>query len=199
MKDRSLLTSGEVAAHCCVSYETVNQWIKSGKLKAYTTPGRHYRIQINDFRKFLKEHHLPPLEAPRADRFKILIVDDEPRVVRTIARLFTNTDKYEVTTAFDGFEAGIKVAQFQPDLVILDLILPNVDGFKVCQQIKSNPETQHIAILVVTGYSSDENMQKALECGADYCMAKPFHPSEFKERVDALLNRDHMAFLSQPA
>ena len=199
MKDRSLLTTGEVAAHCCVSYQAVNQWIKSGKLKAYTTPGRHYRIQINDFRKFLKEHHLPPLEAPRADRFKILIVDDEPTVVRSIARLFTNTDKYEITTAFDGFEAGIKVAQFQPDLIILDLILPNMDGFKVCQLIKSRPETQHMAVLVVTGYPSDENMQKALECGADYCMAKPFQIPELMERVDTLLSRDNITLLSQPA
>ena len=199
MKDRSLLTSGEVAAHCCVSYQAVNQWIKSGKLKAYTTPGRHYRIQTDDFRKFLKEHNLPPLEAPRADRFKILIVDDEPTVVRSIARLFTNTDKYEITTAFDGFEAGIKVAQFQPDLIILDLILPNMDGFKVCQLIKSRPETQHMAVLVVTGYPSDENMQKALECGADYCMAKPFQIPELMERVDTLLSRDNITLLSQPA
>ena len=149
MVDPALLTTGEVAAHCCVSYQAVNQWIKSGKLKAYTTPGRHHRIPVGDFREFLAEHNLPPLPTQRADKPRILIVDDEPGMVRIIAKLFTKTERYEVTTASDGFEAGIQVARFQPDLMILDLIMPNMDGFKVCQQIKSAPETKDIGILVI--------------------------------------------------
>lgn len=197
--ETTLLTTGEVAAHCRVSYETVNQWIKAGKLKAYTTPGRHHRIQAEDFRKFIAEHNLPPLEAPRADRFKILIVDDEPSVVKMMAKELAKTERYEIATAADGFEAGIQVARFQPDLIILDLIMPNMDGFKVCQQIKNDPETQPIAILVITGYPTDENLQRALECGADYCLAKPLQLPELNQRVDALLNRGKAAVFSQTA
>ena len=195
----ALLTTGEVATHCRVSYETVNQWIKAGKLKSYTTPGRHHRIQVEDFRKFIAEHHLPPLAAPRVDRFKILIVDDEPSIVQMMTKELTRTAEYEVATAADGFEAGIQVARFQPDLIILDLIMPHMDGFKVCQQIKSDPETQQIAILVITGYPTDENLQRALECGADYCLAKPLQLPELNKRVDALLSRDKTALLSQTA
>ena len=196
---KALLTTGEVALHCRVSYETVNQWIKAGKLKAYTTPGRHHRIHAEEFRKFIAEHNLPPLEAPRADRFKILIVDDEPGIVQMIAKELTRTAEYELAIAADGFEAGIQVARFQPDLIILDLIMPNMDGFKVCQQIKSDPETQQMAILVITGYPTDENLQRALECGADYCLAKPLQLPELNKRVDALLSRDTTAALSQTA
>lgn len=130
---------------------------------------------------------MPPYEGGQSARRKVLVVDDEADVVQLLVKSFRKADQYEVSTASNGFEAGIQVATFNPDMVILDLMMPNLDGFKVCQLIKSNPKTRHIRVLVVTGYASDENRQKALERGADDFMAKPARIAELKEKVEELL------------
>lgn len=186
MSKTPLMTTGEVAAHCRVSYETVDKWIKSGKLKAYTTPGRHRRIGAEDFREFLKQYNLPPLEEAPVSRKRMLIVDDDPALVQMLSRFFGKAYEYEVATAADGFEAGIQITKFRPELVVLDLMMPHLDGFAVCKKIKSAPETRDIRILVITGYATGENVQRALECGADCCLAKPFQMDELKKKVDEL-------------
>jgi excisionase family DNA binding protein len=189
MDPKPVLTTGDVASHCHVAQETVANWIKGGQLKAYKTPGRHRRIRLGDFREFLVEHGMPPLGAasdlPQQNR--ILVVDDDPAVVRLIVRLLEKNGRYETATAADGFEAGIQIARFKPDLVILDLMMPHLDGFKVCSSIRSAPETSELAVLVVTGYHDDENLDRAREAGADYCMTKPLSMEALSKRVHELL------------
>ncbi len=185
MRDKALLTTGEIAAHCRVSYEAVSKWIKSGKLKAYTTPGRHHRVSRADFEAFLAEYNLPPL-AGSSRRRKVLIVDDDPAILRLLSTFFTRDDQYEVATATDGFEAGLQIAGNHPDLVILDLMMPNIDGFKVCSGIKANRQTQRTLVVVLTGYATPENVRKALECGADSCLGKPVVLRELAQQLDDL-------------
>jgi excisionase family DNA binding protein len=182
---RNLLTTGDVAAHCHVTYETVNAWIKAGKLKSFTTPGRHHRIAVEDFRQFLETYHLPPYQP--ANGYRVLVVDDTPEVVRMLCRLLQRRFGCEVATAVDGFEAGLQVAAFQPDLVILDLRMPQLDGFQVCRRLKSRPETRRTKVLVLTGFATADNIRRMAECGADDWLAKPFDPEELKRRVGALL------------
>lgn len=189
MKEKAVLTTGDVAAHCHVSYETVTNWIKSGKLKAHKTPGGHHRIPARDFSAFLEEYDMLPLEEEPGRR-KVLVVDDDPGLVNVIVEFLDNANEYELATASDGFAAGIQVVKFCPDLIILDLMMPNIDGFEVCKSLKSNPETQHVVILVITGYAEEGNMQKALAYGADYCMAKPFRIAELKKKIDELFTRE---------
>lgn len=179
------MTTGEIAAHCRVSYEAVSKWIKSGKLKAYTTPGRHHRVCRADFEEFLKEYNLPPLAEPVLHR-KVLIVDDDPAILRMLSTLFSKTGEYEVATAADGFEAGIQIAGNCPHLVILDLMMPNIDGFKVCRGIKSNPQTRQAIVVVLTGYATPENVRKALECGADCCLEKPVSLGDLEQKLAEL-------------
>ena len=93
--------------------------------------------------------------------------------------------EYELATASDGFEAGIKTATFRPDLLILDLVMPNMDGVRLCEAVRTSPETRHIHILVVTGFA--ENIDRALRAGADCFMAKPFSVRVLKQKVDELL------------
>lgn len=185
MRKKALFTTGEVAAHCGVSYEAVKEWIKTGKLTAYVTPGKHRRISAEAFKQFLQEYHWPLLDKDEqpASRRKVLVVDDEPHVLRTIMKGLRHTDEYELAAAADGFEAGLQVLAFRPDLIILDLMMPQVDGFQVCHQIKSRPETKDTLILVLTGYATPENIQKALEAGADYCLAKPFKTAVLRQTL----------------
>lgn len=178
-----LFTTGEVAAHCGVSYEAVKEWIRTGQLIAYVTPGKHRRIPAAAFNRFLRNHHWPPLtaaEPPPAKR-RILVVDDDPDVVCILVKFLAKAGEYDLVTAADGFEAGLQVARFAPDLIILDLMMPQPDGFQVCHQIKSRPETKGTLILVLTGYATPENIQKAREAGADYCLAKPFKTAALRQ------------------
>lgn len=186
------LTTGEIARLCYVSGVTVFNWIREGKLKAYTTPGGHYRILPQDFQQFLTENHMPlgrgfrPKGPPR-----VLIVDDERIVIGAIKRILAHDDvDYRVESASSGFEAGTKVASFNPDLLILDLMMPGLDGFEVCKQVRANPETNHIKILIITGYPGDENVRRALAFGADKVLAKPFRADEVRYWVHRLLGME---------
>ncbi|MFQ6092974.1 MAG: response regulator, partial [bacterium] len=189
MGEEKPLTTGDVARYCHVTHVGVLKWIKGGKLKAYSTPGGHYRILRNDFRDFLKQYNMPIDESFFSDHTKkILVVDDEPDIVELIIRVLkSDNSNYVFASASDGYEAGLQVAAFKPDLVVLDIMMPKLDGFEVCRQIKSNPETQHIKILGITGFAEDGNIDKMLACGADHCLAKPLQIEELKARVRGLV------------
>jgi len=184
---RRALTTGEMAEYCQVRPATVFNWIKEGKLKAYSTPGGHYRVRLADFRDFLEKYEIPIDEdffASPGNR--ILIVDDEPSVVEFIERALSEPEEsYWFERASDGYEAGLKVASFGPNLVILDLLMPRVDGFEVCRRLKSDPETLGTKVLVVTGYP--EEVERAKECGADDYLLKPLRVEELREKVRNLL------------
>lgn len=187
VQDR-LLTTGDVARYCQVSPVTVFRWIRSGKLKAYTTPGGHHRIRQSDFRGFLLNSGMPIDQAffSEGNSKRILIVDDQPDALAVITRALAK-GPYETETAMDGFEAGMKLSDFQPDLLILDLMMPRVDGFEVCKLVRSNPFHQHVRILIVTGYANEENIARALEAGADDYLEKPLNLHELQQKVQALL------------
>lgn len=187
MKRKLMVTTGDIAAHCQVSPMAVVNWIKSGKLPAYTTPGGHRRVPIDQFRAFLQTYNMPPLIEGVPTKRKILVVDDNLEIVRLVVKLLNKTNQYHLETAGNGFAAGIQVATFNPDLVILDLMMPELDGFQVCEMIKSTPETAQIKVLVLTGYHSDENEQKAMEYGADACMGKPVNGAVLRAKVTELL------------
>jgi len=187
-KDRPL-TTGEVATYCHVSKESVVKWIKGGKLKAYRTPGGHYRILKNTLKEFLQAYGMPVDQ----DYFgvhsrRILIVDDEPAIREMLSRhLISNGQPYEVETAKDGYEAGHKVASFKPDLLILDIRMPGIDGFEVCRKLKADPVTQGIKIIAITAYPN--SVEKIIACGADVCLTKPLDLEALKQEVTRLINQ----------
>ena len=127
-----------------------------------------------------------PLVHKRSSNKRILIVDDDPQVQKLLT-VMLSFKKYETETASSGFEAGAKVVKFKPDLIILDLIMPEMSGFDVCRQIKKGPETSHIKILVLTGYDSKENRDRIMEAGADDYMAKPMMGDALLRHVEDLL------------
>lgn len=185
------LTTGDIADYCQVSRVTVFQWIKKQQLPAFSTPGGHYRVKLSDFRRFLKKYGMP-VDPAFFNQYKerVLIVDDDQQVVDLITRALQTSEEgeeYELETASDGFEAGLKIASFKPHLIILDLMMPGLDGFKVCEQVKSDPETEHIKILIVTAYGSEDNIKRVLQLGANDYLIKPLDVEELRKRVKKLL------------
>ena len=122
---------------------------------------------------------------------KVLIVDDEIEVVDLLSTLLKDEfPGWQLKFATNGFTAGRMIGEFCPDLVILDLMLPGVDGFQVCRQIRSDPLFSGVRILAVTGYDSPEMRSKIMGCGADDYLAKPMDHKEFLKRVRTLLERE---------
>lgn len=185
-KGKMFLTTGEAAKYCETTAVAVFKWIKEGKLKACTTPGGRYRIHRKDFEDFLKKYNMPGAAEFVAEvKKKVIIVDDEPAFLKVAAAFFKKKGNLEVETASNGYEALLKIGNFLPDLIILDIKMPKVDGFEVCKKIRQNPLTKGVKIIVVTAY--EEEAKKIMACGADQYMLKPIRLNELEKHVSAML------------
>ncbi|TKJ31830.1 MAG: response regulator [Chloroflexi bacterium B3_Chlor] len=190
MKRERFLTTGDIANYCEVTSAAVLRWIDSGKLPVFTTPGGHYRVLRTDFRDFLMRHGMfidDGFFGKGQGRKRILIVDDEPAVVAFIEGALRLEGDYELATAYDGFEAGHQLAIFKPDLLVLDIMLPGMDGFEICRRLKTDPAMSHVKVLAVTGFATEENIEKILGYGADDFLAKPLKLEDLKKKVHELL------------
>jgi len=153
---------------------SVANWVDQGLLRAHRTPGGHRRITADALLQFLREHQMPIPEALSPGPVRVLIVDDEPAITSLIARAIKGSQPaYEVAEAHDGFKAGTMLATLRPDVVILDLKMPGIDGYEVCKLIKSDGATKHIHVLAMTAFPTEENQEKIIGCGAKVCMSKP--------------------------
>ncbi|MEE8059071.1 MAG: response regulator [Pseudomonadales bacterium] len=181
-----VLTTGEIAKYCKVHFRTVIRWIDRGSLKAYKLPGRgNNRIEEKEFIRFLKENAMPiPTDFQTASN-RILIVDDEQEMSASIQRILKRAG-YETLIAQDGFQAGSMLPTFQPDLMTLDLSMPNMDGFSVLKYINNNAEYKMLKILVVSALS-DEKLNEALAAGAHKTLAKPFKKSALLAVINELI------------
>ena len=186
-----VLTVFKASKYCSASPKTIINWIDSGLIKAYKTPGGHRRINRKDLIAFMENQGMPLPEKDKemeSGRIKILVVDDDPIIVESIVQALEEDEfDYEVISAADGFEAGIQVNHFKPDLILLDIMMPDIKGFDVCKKIKSTPETQDTKIIVLSAYLDEEKFQQMKEYGADACYSKPLPLPQLKEEVSRLL------------
>ncbi len=168
--DKPYLTPSEAAKLLMVSPITVRAWAQKGLLPSETTPGGHRRFLRESVELFAKQSKT----APQRNNLRVLIVDDDKQVAEFLVEWLTGLDEpFVVSSAADGFEAGIKVHSFEPDIILLDLMMPRLDGFAVCRQIKADPDTSDIRVIAMTGHLSPENEQRILEAGAEVCIPKP--------------------------
>jgi len=177
-RDKEYLTPSEVASLLIVSPVTVRQWSQKGLLAFEQTPGGHRRYSYSAIENFARKRGLH-LKNRQSKSLKILIVDDDPQLSFYLTELLQAiSSDIKTDTAANGFEAGQKVQAFQPDILLLDLFMPSLDGFQTCQQIKENPETSAIRIIAITGHSSPENIAKIMNDGAENCLSKPIDEEE---------------------
>jgi len=192
MRDKAVFTTFEAAKLCHVSPLSIINWVNAGRLPAFRTPGGHRRIRREDLARFMRENGIPLPEELRdgSGRQRVLVVDDEAAIRDVIAESLSHrATPYDVMTAADGFEAGRLVATFRPDVVLLDLRMPGLDGFQVCRTIKGDSETASTVVIAMTGYHTQETEARILECGAVRCLAKPTEPSAIGAVIDAVLEQ----------
>lgn len=176
------LTPNEAAARLMVAPATLRVWADKGLLKAQTTAGGHRRFLREDVDNFQRKRGHDN-DRTANDTLRILIVDDEASLTRYLTALLKDIVGTHTATANNGFSAGQLVHTFRPDVVLLDLMMDGLDGFQVCQQIKSDPTTRAIRIIAMTGYPSPENIERILAAGAEICLPKPLD----EEKLLALL------------
>ena len=123
---------------------------------------------------------------------KVLVADDEPDILEILKYNLSN-EGYEVVTAKDGDEALEKIRRFQPDLIVLDVMMPKKNGVEVCQILRSQPAFRETLIIFLTALSDDATQIKGLETGADDYINKPISPRVFLSRVNALFRRHNKA------
>ena len=193
MRDKSIFTTFEAAKLCHVSPLSIINWVNADRLPAFRTPGGHRRIRREDLVRFMRDTGMPVPEELRegSGRPRVLVVDDEASIREVLSENLTGrSPSYEVMTAADGFEAGRLIATFRPDVVLLDLRMPGVDGFQVCKTIKADPETSSTVVIAMTGYYTPETEARILECGALRCVVKPIELSVLATQIDALFTQD---------
>jgi len=168
------LSTFAIAEMLRVDPGSVVNWIDQGLLNAHRTPGRHRRVAEEDLLVFLRDHKMPVPKELDPSPSRVLIVDDEPGVTQLIARAIRKALPHvEIVEAHDGFGAGNVVATLKPQVVVLDLRMPGMDGFEVCRQIKAQDHSRHAEVIAVTAYPAPESEKKILECGARVCLNKP--------------------------
>ncbi|MEQ9318050.1 MAG: response regulator, partial [Polyangiaceae bacterium] len=158
-----------------VSRRSVNNWIEQGRIEAFRTPGGHRRVRATDLIAFLNANDMPiPSDLDVAVRRRIVIVDDDERQLRSYRRLLHPLDRHaEVRLFTRGIDALLEIGAFAPDAVVLDILMPGLDGLEVCRRIKAGERTQHIDVLMCSGNLSGGVEIAAREAGARCCLDKP--------------------------
>ena len=185
---KDIFTIPQAAQYCSIHRVTLWRWVKSGELKSFHTPGGHFRILKEDLESFMREKGMLFPSHKYSNKKKILIVDDDKDIHELINRILSSNG-YRVEVASDGFEAGTNILRFKPDLMILDLFMPGMDGFQVCKRIKTDPNASHIKILAITGFDTDENRKRILQAGADGYLAKPMKKRTLLQKIEKILEQ----------
>ncbi len=185
MKD--LFTTGEAAEICKVSQQTIIRCFDAGRLEGFRVPGSRFRrIPRQSLVKFMQENKIP-LDAIESGKRKVLIVDDDVEIVDLIVEILRRDGRFETETASSGYEAGIATQRFRPELILLDYMLPDVNGNVVCQTIRKNPEFQNIRIIIVSGVVKQDEIAQLLKSGAQDFIRKPFDVVELTGKITAAL------------
>ena len=184
---KELFTTGEAAEICRVSQQTIIRCFDAGRLEGFRVPGSRFRrIPRESLMKFMKGNSIP-LDGLETGKKKILVVDDDAEIVDLLVEVLTRDGRFDVKTATSGYEAGIQTQRFRPDCILLDYMLPDVNGNVVCHTIRKNPEFENIRIIIVSGVIKQEEIDQLLKSGAQDFIKKPFDINDLINRICATL------------
>ncbi|QDS96199.1 Alkaline phosphatase synthesis transcriptional regulatory protein PhoP [Roseimaritima multifibrata] len=174
MTTKTVFTTGEAAKICKVSQQTIIRCFDNGSLRGFRVPGSKFRrIPRDHLFSFMKENGIPT-DALQSGKKKVLIVDDDQDLVDLISDGFERDKRFDIRTANNGFDAGMGVREFRPDLVVLDVMLPDINGKEVCQRVRSDTALDQVKILCISGMVEQDKVASLKEAGADDFMQKPF-------------------------
>ena len=186
--EKRIFTTGEAAEVCKVSQQTIIRCFDSGRLGGFRVPGSKFRrIPRADLIKFMRENDIPvdALDARMTKR--VLVVDDDPQILEVFNDLLGKDARFEVRTCSTGYEAGMLTEAFRPHVIVLDFMLPDVNGNIVCRRLRERDEFASTKIIFVSGVVAQDQIEKLKEAGADEFVRKPFDIRAFVGRLESLV------------
>jgi two-component system, OmpR family, response regulator RpaA len=185
---KTVFTTGEAAKICKVSQQTIIRCFDSGQLKGFRVPGSRFRrIPREALYRFMKENSIPT-DALESGKRRVLIVDDDQAVVDLISDVLSNDTRFETRVVNNGFGAGMLAKEYHPDLIILDVMLPDINGQAVCELIRQDPTMSDIKIICISGLIEEDKIAELKTSGADDFLSKPLDIDELVRRVCRLLD-----------
>jgi two-component system, OmpR family, response regulator RpaA len=185
--NKQVFTTGEVAEVCNVSQQTIIRCFDSGKLQGFRVPGSKFRrIPREALLLFMKENDIP-LDMLDSGKRRILIVDDDPAITEMLQDVLERDGRFDVKGTNTGYEAGILTQSFNPDLILLDYLLPDINGNVVCKTIRENAAFSHMKIIFVSGVVNPDEVEQLTKAGADAFIKKPFDVEKLIAQVAELL------------
>ena len=179
---KTVFTTGEAAKICKVSQQTIIRCFDSGQLKGFRVPGSRFRrIPRDILYRFMRENGIPT-DALESGKRKILIVDDDRELVELITDVLEKDGRFEIRSVNNGFDAGMMVKEYHPDLIVLDVMLPDINGKEVCQRVRADDTLEQVKIICISGMVEQDKVADLRAAGADDFLQKPF-------TVDKLLDR----------
>lgn len=190
LAEKRVFTTGEAAAVCKVSQQTIIRCFDSGRLTGFRVPGSKFRrIPRDELIRFMKANNIP-LEALEGARRRILVVDDDPAILKLFEDALARDNRFEVRSATTGYDAGMATESFRPHLIILDYMLPDINGNVVCQRLRSNPALKDTRIIFVSGVVDESEVRDLLNAGADEFIKKPFNVQALVRKIAELLGME---------
>ncbi|MDX1925127.1 MAG: response regulator [Pirellulaceae bacterium] len=187
---KTVFTTGEAAKICKVSQQTIIRCFDNGSLKGFRVPGSRFRrIPRDQLFSFMRDNGIPT-DALENGKKKLLIVDDEQDLVELMSDAFARDGRFDIRTANNGFDAGMQVKEFRPDMVVLDVMLPDINGKEVCQRVRSDKSLDSVRIICISGMIEADKVADLRASGADDFMQKPFTVDRLIDRVCDLLEID---------
>lgn len=190
---KTVFTTGEAAKVCKVSQQTIIRCFDNGQLKGFRVPGSKFRrIPRESLFKFMRDNNIPT-DALESGKRKVLLVDDEVEVVEALNKMLEDDGRFEVRIAANGFDAGMMVKEYRPDIIILDVNLPDINGKEVCQRVRSDNTLEEVRIICISGMVEDDKIHELRLAGADDYMHKPIDGDKLIERMCMLLEMETAA------
>jgi excisionase family DNA binding protein len=185
---KTVFTTGEAAKICKVSQQTIIRCFDSGQLKGFRVPGSRFRrIPREQLYAFMRDNGIPT-DALESGKRKVLIVDDDQELVDLIVDVLDKDGRFEVRTVNNGFDAGMMVKEYHPDLIVLDVMLPDINGKEVCQRVRSDKSMDDVRIICISGMVEEDKIEDLKAAGANDFLSKPFEVETLIERMCGLLD-----------
>jgi len=189
---KTVFTTGEAAKICKVSQQTIIRCFDNGQLKGFRVPGSRFRrIPREMLYKFMKDNGIPT-DALESGKRKVLLVDDDAELVEVMTKFLEEDGRFEIRVATTGFDAGMLVKEYRPDIIVLDVMLPDINGKEVCQRVRADSTLEDVRILCISGMIEEDKIQDLKLSGADDFLPKPFDAEILIERMCHLLELESL-------
>ena len=187
MKKTKFMKTSEAADYLGVSRSSITNWVRQEVLSAASTPGGHYLFSNEQLDNFAEERGMNlPKEVQTNANFRILSIDDDSAFREFVSEALEVYSGYELKEAEDGMQGALLVGTWRPDLVIVDLRMPNMNGVEFCRLLKKDKSTDNVKIIIASAYLSPEVKKEVTTLGVDAVLEKPVRLASFVATVGKL-------------